>query len=219
MERIRADFSKAAYVAPEAHRWQISPAAGVERVLFDRVGDEVAMATSLVRYAPGAEFAAHRHERGEEFFVVEGVFEDEYGSYPMGSYVRNPPGSEHSPRSSAGCVLFVKLRQFLTDDTAQVVVDTTRLPVASPGEVLVHPLHRFDTEQVDLVDGAAATRHSMAAVEVPRELFVLSGTIGVPDHRLKRGAWLRLPAGSAATLQFEHAGRVLVRTRPVVTDA
>lgn len=68
--------------------------------MLDRMGDEVARATSIVRYAPGSEFSPHTHDGGEEFIVLEGVFQDEHGDYPAGTYVRNPPTTAHRPRSA-----------------------------------------------------------------------------------------------------------------------
>jgi hypothetical protein len=61
--------------------------------MLDRIGDEVARATSIVRYAPASHFSPHVHDGGEEFLVLEGTFQDEHGDYPVGSYVRNPPTS------------------------------------------------------------------------------------------------------------------------------
>src|SRR6516165_7170873 len=58
-----------------------------------RIGDEVARATSVVRYAPKSRFSAHIHGGGEEFLVLDGVFQDEHGDFPVGSYIRNPPTS------------------------------------------------------------------------------------------------------------------------------
>ena len=86
--------------------------------MLDRSGGEVARATSIVRYAPGARFDRHVHGGGEEILVLEGVFSDESGDHPAGTYLRNPPGSAHAPFSREGCVLFVKLWQFTAGDTA-----------------------------------------------------------------------------------------------------
>jgi len=79
----------------------MSPEAGVDRIMLDRIGDEVARATSIVRYASGSSFARHEHAKGEEFLVLEGIFSDDSGDYPAGFYVRNPPGSGHAPFSKA----------------------------------------------------------------------------------------------------------------------
>ena len=119
---LRADFHTTAWQLAEDHNWIASPQAGVERVLLDRLGDEVAVATSLVRYAPGSSFSPHSHALGEEFVVLDGEFADDAGRYPTGTYVRNPPGSAHRPFSDPGCVIFVKLRQFDPADQRQCVV-------------------------------------------------------------------------------------------------
>jgi hypothetical protein len=94
------------------------------------VSDEVARATSIVRYAPHSRFSAHTHDAGEEFLVLHGVFQDEHGDYPTGTYVRNPPATSHMPGSEPGCTLFVKLWQFEPDDRKPVRIDTAGLPFA-----------------------------------------------------------------------------------------
>jgi len=71
--------------------------------------DATGVATSIVRYSPGASYPAHSHPGGEEILVLEGTFADEHGRYPAGTYLRNPPGSTHHPYSPDGRVLFVKL--------------------------------------------------------------------------------------------------------------
>jgi anti-sigma factor ChrR (cupin superfamily) len=50
-ERINADFTQRIVLATEEMPWIPSPQSGVERRLLDRIGGEVARATSLVRYA------------------------------------------------------------------------------------------------------------------------------------------------------------------------
>ena len=61
-----------------------------ERKLLEREEAERGRATSIVRYAAGAAFNTHEHPLGEEIFVLEGVFSDENGDYPAGTYIRNP---------------------------------------------------------------------------------------------------------------------------------
>jgi anti-sigma factor ChrR (cupin superfamily) len=63
---------------------------------------------ALVRWAPGTVFQPHGHPGGEEILVLAGVFQDDQGSYPAGSWLRNPPGSVHRPWSEAGCTIWVK---------------------------------------------------------------------------------------------------------------
>src|SRR5580765_5283685 len=126
--QLNADFSRRVAVHAARLAWTPSPIAGVERRMLDRIGDEVARATSIVRYAPQSRFSAHTHGGGEEFLVLEGVFQDEHGDYPAGSYVRNPPTSRHTPGSAPGCTLFVKLWQFDPEDRVHLRTDTGRTP-------------------------------------------------------------------------------------------
>src|SRR6201996_4693221 len=124
---LNADFSRRTVVHAAAVDWVPSPIAGVDRRMLDRIGDELARATSIVRYAPNSRFSPHTHGGGEEFLVLEGVFQDEHGDYPAGSYVRNPPTSRHTPGSAPGCVLFVKLWQFNLQDRTPVRRDAQAL--------------------------------------------------------------------------------------------
>jgi anti-sigma factor ChrR (cupin superfamily) len=69
--------------------------------------------STLVRWAPQTYFNLHKHFGGEEIFVVDGVFEDEYGRYPAGSWIRSPHMSLHQPFSKEGCTIFVKTGHLL----------------------------------------------------------------------------------------------------------
>jgi anti-sigma factor ChrR (cupin superfamily) len=174
---INADFSRRVAVHAARLPWVPSPMAGVERRMLDRIGDEVARATSIVRYAPSSYFSPHTHGGGEEFLVLEGVFQDEHGAFPAGSYVRNPPTSQHTPSSATGCVLFVKLWQFDPVDREEVKLNTAAMAyatVADRPEVELLRLFRDDCEDVRLeqwMPGAAIT------LNVPggAELLVLDG--------------------------------------------
>ncbi|MCZ6590022.1 MAG: cupin domain-containing protein, partial [Alphaproteobacteria bacterium] len=114
--KLNADFSQRVAIDTTSQPWVASPLPGVERRMLDRIGDEVARATSLVRYAPDSYFSPHEHSGGEEFFVLDGVFSDEHGDYGPGMYLRNPIGSSHKPFSRDGCTIFVKLGQMDPDD-------------------------------------------------------------------------------------------------------
>ena len=196
--RINADLSRRAVVHSDALPWVASPLPGVERRMLERDGEEVARATSLVRYAPGSHFSPHVHGGGEEFLVLEGVFSDEHGDYGPGHYVRNPPGSSHRPRSDGGCTIFVKLRQMLPDDQAFVRIDSNSAPW-QPGLVAglsVLPLYDHPAEQVALVRWAPGTRFTAHQHPGGEEIFVLEGVFEDEQGRYPRGTWLRNPPGS-----------------------
>ncbi|MGH8463717.1 MAG: cupin domain-containing protein [Pseudomonas sp.] len=186
-ERLNADLDQRAIMHGAELPWLASPLVGVERRLLYRVGAEQARATSLVRYAPGSHFSPHVHTGGEEFLVLEGVFEDEHGHYPRDSYVRNPPGSQHKPGASQGCVIFVRLRQFHPEDRDQTV---TRLQ-AQGTQLLFENAH----ERVWLEHVQPQAPINQAN---PRglELLVLEGKLVGSDFNLPALSWMRLPPGS-----------------------
>ncbi len=194
--RLNADFSKSAVIRPVDYMWVDSPMPGVERMMLDRVGDEVARATSLVRYAPNSEFSQHVHSGGEEFFVLEGEFADEHRIYPVGSYVRNPIGTAHSPSvGEQGCVIFVKLQQFDPGDQSQFVIDT-RNQQWSPGLIPgleVMSLHQYEREQVALVKWAPHTEFNEHTHWGGEEILVIEGTFFDEHGEYPAGTWIRSP--------------------------
>jgi len=194
---VNADFSQRAVVHADRLDWVQSPMAGVERRMLDRIGDEVARATTIVRYAPGSAFSPHVHTGGEEYLVLEGVFQDEYGDFPAGSYVRNPPQSSHTPRSDEGATILVKLWQFDPQDRTQVHVDTLReTPLADPRRpgVSVIPLFKDSREEVRIEVWAPDADVSIADHD-GLEVFVLEGGFDEAGDHFVRNSWLRLPKG------------------------
>jgi hypothetical protein len=206
--RINADFTHATLHKFDESGWKPSPSNGVHRILLDRIGDEVARATSLVRYAPKSHFPGHVHGGGEEFFVLRGVFSDEHGDYPAGTYVRNPIGSRHVPFSTDGCIIWVKLWQFQPGDTAHVVIDTSSTAPA-PSR---HDLHAYGTEKVYLQRLPAGAGHTLAAKEGGAEALVLDGSIRVAGKALARWSWYRGPKGENVNLMAGGDGaRLLIK--------
>jgi len=200
--RLNADFNERVVVRPDEYQWVDSPMPGVERMMLDRIGDEVARATSLVRYAPNSTFSQHVHSGGEEFFVLEGEFGDEYHSYPVGSYVRNPIGTAHSPRvGELGCVIFVKLQQFDEDDQAQLIIDTHSAdwsPGLVPG-LEVMTLHEFKSEHVAMVRWAPNTEFKAHTHWGGEEILVVSGRFFDEHGEYPSGSWIRNPHRSKHT--------------------
>jgi hypothetical protein len=196
--RINADFSKPALVVPSEDAWACSPESGVDRLMLDRIGDEVARATSIVRYAAGSEFHEHLHAKGEEFLVLEGVFSDEQGDYPAGTYVRNPPGSRHAPGSRDGCRILVKLRQFDPQDLAHIVMDTNDDALWNGLDKLA--LHRFGQEQVEMKRVAGGELFQLDAGAGGVEILLVSGKLMMGDQQLLAESWLRLPSGGQRDL-------------------
>ncbi|MEM7641916.1 MAG: cupin domain-containing protein [Pseudomonadota bacterium] len=192
---LNDDFAQRVLIHSDSIDWVPSPMPGVDRRMLDRIGDEVARATSIVRYAPASHFSAHTHTGGEEFIVLEGVFQDEHGDFPAGTYVRNPPTSSHTPGSAPGCVIFVKLWQFDLADRTQIRVEMgADLAETAPG-ILSQTLHADDRETVTYETWAPETPVARA-LPGGAELLVLDGGLTEGGDTLRAGSWLRLPDGA-----------------------
>jgi quercetin dioxygenase-like cupin family protein len=216
--RINDDLSKPVIVHAAKLDWVPSPAAGVDRRMLFRVGGEVARATSIVRYAPGSAFPRHTHSGGEEILVLDGVFQDEHGDYPAGSYFRNPPGTSHVPAAKEGCTIFVRLWQFRDGDQTQIVCQPGEGQPAAPrpGASAATVLFDDGREEVRLEDWQAGDTIRIAN---PRglEFLVLSGGLTIGGETLERQSWGRLPAGTdlAATVGPDGA-RIWLKDAPLL---
>ena len=192
--RLNDDYTKRVVLDSHALDWVASPHAGVERRMLERLGGEVAKATSVVRYAPGASFEAHSHDLGEEILVLSGVLSDEYGDYPQGTYIMNPPGSSHAPRTAQGCELFVKLRHLGPDQRQREVVHTS---TAQWLQGMVAGLHVMPlmTQGMGstLVRWAAHTYFNPHRHYGGEEIFVVSGVFEDEHGRYPQGTWIRGP--------------------------
>lgn len=212
--KIRADFSQRVVVRPGEAEWTPSPQAGVDRLMLDRIGKEIARATSLVRFAPGSFFPFHEHGGGEEVFVVDGVFEDEYGRYPAGTYLRDPIGSSHAPFAKDGCTLFVKLWQFAPDDKQRVVIDTAATAwerTTTPG-LTIKPLHSFAGVSTSLVRLAAGLRLNRTLDPGGEEILVLEGGFDDAEGHYPKGTWIRDPGGCERAVVSQDGCALLVKT-------
>ena len=194
--KINANFNERVVINTNEMSWTPSPMPGVERKMLDRIGEEIARATSLVRYAPNSHFSAHTHGGGEELLVLEGEFNDAAGCYPAGTYVRNPVGSSHAPWAGAeGAVIFVKLHQFDLQDAAHCVIQTREQAWYQgmvPG-LKVMPLHEFGAEHVALVKWAPNTRFNPHQHWGGEEILVLEGVFCDEHGVYPAGSWLRSP--------------------------
>lgn len=212
--QLNSNLSQRVVVESSLLPWVDSPLAGVRRQLLERDGGEVARATSIVRYAPGASFASHTHDLGEEILVLDGVLNDESGSFPAGTYIKNPPGSSHAPGSVTGCTLFVKLRHLDLADRQRIVVDTRTacwFPGLVPG-LSVLPLSEFESEHTALVRWAPGTQFNAHRHYGGEEIYVLEGVFEDEFGRYPAGTWIRSPHLSTHRPFSQEGCTILVKT-------
>jgi anti-sigma factor ChrR (cupin superfamily) len=201
MHAINGDLSRRACVDTAAMDWTASPSNTVWRKRVHLVGPlESGQVTSVVRYAPNSTFHTHEHPDGEEILVLDGVFSDEHGDWPAGTYLLNPEGFRHAPFSRQGCTLFVKLRQYPGRARAHVALRTASVPwrtstlVGVSTRLLYAQAGFTDTMRLERWERGTARGHVDYAAGA--ELFVLEGAFEDEHGRYGVGTWLRLPAGS-----------------------
>jgi anti-sigma factor ChrR (cupin superfamily) len=213
---VNADRTRRVVVDTQEMEWEPSPSGTVWRKPLYRQGGELGPVTSLVRYAPGGAFPEHAHPEGEEIMVLEGVFSDEHGDYPAGTFLMNPHGSRHSPRSEPGCTLFVRLRQYPGADRPRLVEDTGAESDWRPGLVeglRVRSLYAQGgyPENVALVRWAPGTRFQRHTHWGGEEILVLEGEFADEHGRYPEGTWIRSPHGSQHTPFSETGCLIYVR--------
>lgn len=223
-EAINGDMSVRATVDTARMQWTPSPSGSVWRKRVHLVGPpESGQVTSVVRYEPRSKFPAHDHPEGEEILVLDGVFSDEHGDWPAGTFLLNPEGFRHAPFSNPGCLLFVKLRQFPGRDRRHVVIDTDALtwePSAIPA-VAHKPLYEQSgfSDLIRLERWEPRTDLGAVSYEHGAEMFVLDGDFADEAGTYTKGCWLRLPPGSShqprsaggCTLYIKRAGLQYLR--------
>lgn len=211
--KLHTDFTQRIVVRLDDVPWTDSPQTGVRRRMLERDGEEIARATSVVQFAPHSAFPRHTHDAGEEYLVLQGVFADEAGTYPAGTYVRNPAGTCHAPRIEDGCTIFVKLRQIHPDDRAQVVVATREAspsPTSIPGVARIE-LHRYRSEEVAVEEWAPGTSAPPHQHPGGEEVLVLRGEWQDEQADYPAGTWVRLPPGSRHQPRSPNGCRLWVK--------
>jgi anti-sigma factor ChrR (cupin superfamily) len=210
---LNMNLNEKVVVETAQQEWVGSPMAGVWRKPLAREAAEHGHTTSVVRFEPESYFSPHTHPMGEEILVLQGVFSDEHGDYPAGSYLRHPPGSSHKPFSREGCVIFVKLDQFDGADQETVRIDTrSRDWLPGDGNSMVMPLHENDYESVSLVKCPAHTRLDPHQHFGGEEFYVVSGTLKDEWGVYPAGSWGRNPNNSEHCPYVEEETVLWIKT-------
>ena len=195
-DSLNQDFNERIVINTQIEEWHASPSSGVERLYLERDNmGEFAKASSIVIFHPGSKFDNHTHDNGEEIFVLEGTFSDQYGDYSKGTYIRNPHNSDHIPFSKDGCKIFVKLRQFQNGDDTTVIKNTSSSPWLQglvPG-LKVMPLHEYQTEHAAMVKWEPNTKFNPHKHWGGEEIFVVDGVFYDQFGSYPKGTWIRSP--------------------------
>jgi len=201
--------------------WVQSPTPSVWRKRLEHSGPvESGRVTSIVRYDAGSTFPLHPHPEGEEILVLEGVFSDEHGDYPAGTFLLHAEGFSHAPFSQQGCLLFVKLRQ-APGERGTVRVDSQCF---APNSEAWRPAGRAGVERIPLyADPRFAERKHLTKVAAGvrvgpisfpdgEEILVLDGEFSDEYCSYRRHSWLRFPPGGEHTLSTERGCTLYVQT-------
>ncbi|MFT5759563.1 MAG: anti-sigma factor ChrR (cupin superfamily) [Alteromonadaceae bacterium] len=209
---LNMNFEKRVVIDTNQQSWQKSPASGIWRKPLARAEAERGHASSVVKYEAGATYKEHGHPNGEEIFVLEGVFSDETGDYPAGTYIRNPEGFSHTPFSKQGCTIFVKLYQFQPNDNEQIRINTSQANwLAGQGNLKIMPLHSFKGESTALVHWPAGEKFVPHTHMGGEEIFVIRGEFIDENGRYPTGSWIRTPHLSQHYPYVEQDTVILVK--------
>lgn len=210
---LNMDFTQRLVIHSQDIDWLASPAVGVWRKPFEREAKEAGYTTSIVKYNANSAFKAHPHPMGEEILVLEGVFSDEEGDYPAGTYLRNPPNSSHAPFSKEGCIIFVKLNQFDQRDDKEVRINTNEYNwLPGIGGLKVMPLHEYQHEHVALVKWPKGEKFQPHTHFGGEEILVLTGTFQDEHGLYPKGTWIRSPHMSNHCPSVEEDTIIWVKT-------
>lgn len=212
--KLNTDVSQRVVIKTEDLAWVKSPTQGVSRQFLARDGEENAVATSIVRYEKNAQFSPHEHPLGEEIFVLQGDFNDEFGYYPQGSYIKNPAGTKHTPFSHEGCTLFVKLRQLSPQDQERIVIKPSdhQWQQGMVSGLKVLSLSHFEASHTALVKWAPNTYFNPHRHFGGEEIFVIDGTFQDEFGSYPKGTWLRSPHMSQHCPFSKECCLILVKT-------
>lgn len=218
---VNADPRLRVRIVSDALPWVPCEVPGAVWKVLEHNGRMPGRYTALMRWPERQPLDYHVHEAGEEVLVLDGAFDDEYGEYGAGVYLRNPPGSSHRPTTHAGCLMLVKSRQMNKDDDHRVVVDTRRAAwMTGVGEGLsVLPLHQRGLESVSLMRMARGCRQIPHRHLGGEEIYVISGAFRDEFGQHGAGTWLRYPAMSSHEPQSEHGCLLYVKSGHLAAPA
>lgn len=218
-QKSHADYRSRTAVLPTALTWYRTNYTGIWFRCFESDCDvQDHPVTMLTRFDSGGFFPLHGHPGGEEILVLQGIFEDETGAHPPGTYMLNPEGFIHSPYSNEGCLTFVKLRQHggKTRDQVRINIYESLWQLGIIPQIEVRPLY----QQVDYPEKIwverwqAGTRLSKVVETEVKEIFVIEGTWNDELGHYPTGSWLRYPPNCPYSPASETGCLIYIKSYP-----
>ncbi len=218
-QKINHDLTRRVAINPESIVWYPTNSTGICFACFES-DDEIQEhpVTMLTRFDPDGFFSYHEHPGGEEILVLDGCFTDEIGEHPPGTYMLNPEGFRHTPRSDKGCLTFVKLRQHGGTTRQQVRTNIFESPwqAGTIPEIELQLLY----SQTDYPEKVWIERWQIGAklgavIETDvKEIYVIAGTWSDELGTYPTGSWLRYPPNCEYNPRSETGCTIYVKTYP-----
>ncbi|CAF0986063.1 unnamed protein product [Didymodactylos carnosus] len=194
--QLRSDLNVPYVINSNKIEYIDSPTNGVQRRMLDRIGDEVARATTIVKFAPNKSFPHHKHGGGEEFLILDGVFSDEIsGDHSKYTYCRHGIDTEHHPWTKDGCVLLVKLRQMNDRDEKDITFIDGQNATSWRVDEEIQGRSRLDLfssektgETVWMEKWEPKTQFKWTVGEGGEELFILEGDMNFSSQEQKENS-------------------------------
>ncbi|MBU3015935.1 cupin domain-containing protein [Poseidonibacter lekithochrous] len=179
------DYEKRAFIDTNTIQWQkVETKDILKKILAIKDKEE----TSFIKLNEGSFLNQTEKINSVEIFVVEGIYINEYGEHPKGTYLRLPKENEALAKSNDGCVIFRKTNFFT--DTQELIINTnTEEWLQGQGNLEVMPLY----EQTALVKWPKDEKFTPHKHWGGEEIVVLEGTFIDEHGEYPKNSWLRSP--------------------------
>lgn len=213
---FNADFNSRVVVRSDNLDWIQTENPGISVRPLEVAGYHAQRLTLIVRFEPETRYRLQQHFESEEILVLDGSLDIENQTCTPGYYIRYPHRSNLLHYSKNGCVLFVKLGEFASNDTSRRVIDTHSEEQWLPGPVEgteVRALHMHDTRSVLMIRWLQQASFKPALDPQGEEVFVVRGRLIDIDGAYTQHHWIRNPIpawqawrGDAGTLVYYKNG-------------
>lgn len=182
---MNSDYDKRALIDTNGLVWEKTEHQGVfKKTLALNMKEE----TALIKLEGNTSLNSSSQLNSAEIFVLDGIYINEFGEFPQGTYLHLPKEDEAFVRTTSGCIIFRKTNQ--SKDEQQVIINTSNSEwLPGQGNLEVLPLHT----QTALVKWPKNERFIPHKHWGGEEIFVLKGTFMDEHGEYPHGSWIRSP--------------------------